>query len=221
MLAKSSTRLSSEPGLRPQAPGGSPNRRGLVPGHYRLEPPYCAASLVARAAILLRLAMGHEAEQHHRRAPESFGLPLCLVLRGMARADSARVTGESGACGLILKGPTVVPSDGGLVLLEHRCDHQTWPREPPLDGSFCCERDIVSSSCAVRSEKRAWIATGIFRSGSRPAPRLRAIANPACAATNAASANLAQRACSSRPWHCLAMATHAACRRIYSSARMV
>ena len=29
-----------------------------------------------------------------------FGLLLCLVLRGMARADSARVTGESGACGL-------------------------------------------------------------------------------------------------------------------------
>ena len=39
------------PGHRPQAPGGSPNRRGLVPRHYRLEPPYCAASLVARAAI--------------------------------------------------------------------------------------------------------------------------------------------------------------------------
>jgi hypothetical protein len=31
--------------------GGSPNRRGLVPRHYRLEPPYCAVSLVARAAI--------------------------------------------------------------------------------------------------------------------------------------------------------------------------
>jgi hypothetical protein len=31
------------PGHRPQAPGGSPNRRGLVPRHYRLETPCCAA----------------------------------------------------------------------------------------------------------------------------------------------------------------------------------
>jgi hypothetical protein len=38
---------------RPQAPGASPNRRGLVPRHYRLEPPYCAASLVARDAARL------------------------------------------------------------------------------------------------------------------------------------------------------------------------
>ena len=41
------------PGANVQAmkPGASPNRRGLVPRHYRLEPPYCAASLVGRAAI--------------------------------------------------------------------------------------------------------------------------------------------------------------------------
>jgi hypothetical protein len=31
-----------------------------------------------------------------RRVLEKFGLLLCLVLRGMARADSERVTGESG-----------------------------------------------------------------------------------------------------------------------------
>jgi hypothetical protein len=40
---------NNEPGLRPQAPPAAPSRRGLVPRHYRLEPPYCAASLVARA----------------------------------------------------------------------------------------------------------------------------------------------------------------------------
>jgi hypothetical protein len=39
------------PSLRPRAPPASPNKRGLVARHYHLEPPYCAASLVARAAI--------------------------------------------------------------------------------------------------------------------------------------------------------------------------
>ena len=36
--------------LAPQAPGASPNRRGPVPRHYRLEPPYLSARLRSTVA---------------------------------------------------------------------------------------------------------------------------------------------------------------------------
>ena len=113
------------PGHRPQAPGGSPNRRGLVPEALSLGASlFCAASLVARAAIDYTAVLFMHGIALARRLPADSSAPRTAdrLQQQLGRRKFVH-RGQAADTSLRPEMPIPAPSHQGRLI------HKSWSRD--------------------------------------------------------------------------------------------